>query len=49
MRWAKRFKESIDYYKSIRNYLMYFGVYEEDPTNSKQGCLVFDFGLVLEN
>lgn len=30
IRWQERFKKVIEYFKSIRNYLKYFGVLEED-------------------
>ena len=43
-----RFQKILERFKSIRNYLKYFGVYEEDPSG-QTGSIVFDFGLVLEN
>ena len=48
LRKADRFKPVIERFKSMRNYLKYFGVAEEDD-NGGSGTMVFDFGLVLEN
>jgi hypothetical protein len=43
-----RFDKVLERFKSIRNYLKYLGVLEED-SNGANGTLTFDFGLVLEN
>ena len=43
-----RFDKVLERFKSIRNYLKYLGVQEEDSTGAN-GSLLFDFGLVLEN
>lgn len=48
MRKPDRFRAVVEKFKSMRNYLKYFGVDEEDHTG-QNGTLVFDFGLVLEN
>jgi len=42
-----RFDKVLERFKSIRNYLKYLGVCEEDPSGNS-GSLVFDFGLVLD-
>ena len=45
---GERFKRVIEYFKSIKNYLKYFGVNEDDQ-GLQQGVIIFDFGLILEN
>jgi len=42
-RWVHKFESILRYFKSIKVYLGYLGISEE------QGQLIFDFGLIHEN
>jgi hypothetical protein len=48
LRVKNRFNLLVERFKSLRNYLKYLGVLEEDEIQGI-GNLTFDFGLVLEN
>ncbi|CDW86336.1 eukaryotic translation initiation factor 2alpha kinase [Stylonychia lemnae] len=56
MRKVDRFKKVIEYFKSLRNYLKYFGILEDDQQAANHssgggvtGVLIFDFSMILEN
>ncbi len=50
MKKPDRFKQVIDRFKSLRNYLKYFMLNEIDIHHKDQlSAFVFDFGLILDN
>lgn len=50
MKKPDRFKQVIDRFKSLRNYLKYFMLNEIDINHKDQlSAFVFDFGLILDN
>lgn len=51
MKKPDRFKQVIERFKSLKNYLKYFQMTELEPImkDQQQSAFVFDFGLILDN
>eukprot|EP00347_Sterkiella_histriomuscorum_P020704 403336798 len=50
MRQVDRFKKVIEYFKSLRNYLKYYEIFEDEGSQgNSSGVLQFDLGLFLQS